>query len=121
MEQSVKSEMLGKLKYLGKYCPSVTLSTTNPTLPDVGTNPDYRGGKSVTNFLLYGTSPPYTNIINKSLNFLNLIAVNNTNISDTLMKTHLGAIIPKTGLFTLLHALCRLLIINGYEIHKSLA
>jgi hypothetical protein len=33
----------------------------------------------------------------------------------------LGAIIPKKGLFTLLHTMCRLLAINIYEMNRSLA
>ena len=33
----------GKPKYSGKTCPSATLSTTNPTWTDPGSNPDFRG------------------------------------------------------------------------------
>jgi hypothetical protein len=33
-----------------KTCPSATLSTTNPTWPDPGSNPDHRCGKPATNF-----------------------------------------------------------------------
>jgi hypothetical protein len=43
----------GKPKYLEKTCPSATLSTTNPTWPDLGLNVGCRGGKLVTN-LTYG-------------------------------------------------------------------
>jgi hypothetical protein len=46
---------------IGKTCPSVTLSTTNPTWPDPGSNPDRRGGKSATNCLIYGRATPFTN------------------------------------------------------------
>jgi hypothetical protein len=35
-------------------CPSATLSTTNPTWPDPGSNPGRRGGKPATNRLSYG-------------------------------------------------------------------
>jgi hypothetical protein len=35
----------GKPKYSEKTCPSPTLSTTNPTWPDPGSNPGRRGGK----------------------------------------------------------------------------
>jgi hypothetical protein len=45
-----------KPKYSEKTCPSATLSTTNPTWPDLGSNPDRRGGKPATNRLSYGTA-----------------------------------------------------------------
>jgi hypothetical protein len=35
----------GKPKYSEKTCPSATLFTTNPTWPDLGSNPGRRGGK----------------------------------------------------------------------------
>jgi hypothetical protein len=35
----------GKLKYSEKTCPSATLTTMNPTLPDLGSNMGCRGGK----------------------------------------------------------------------------
>jgi hypothetical protein len=43
----------GKPKYSEKICPSATLSTTNPTSPDVGLNPGNRSGKSTNNRLSY--------------------------------------------------------------------
>jgi hypothetical protein len=46
----------GKPKYSEKTCPSATLSTTNPTWPDPGSNPGRRGGKSATNPLSYGAA-----------------------------------------------------------------
>jgi hypothetical protein len=46
----------GKPKYLEKICPSATLSTTNPTWLDLGSNPDRRGGKPATNRLSYGSA-----------------------------------------------------------------
>jgi hypothetical protein len=45
-----------KPKYSEKTCPSATLSTTNPTLPDSGLNPGHRGGKPATNRLSYGAA-----------------------------------------------------------------
>jgi hypothetical protein len=39
----------GKPKYSEKTCPSATLSTTNLTWPDLGSNPGLRGGKPATN------------------------------------------------------------------------
>jgi hypothetical protein len=39
-----------------KTCPSVTLSTTNPTWPDPGSNSGRRGGKPATNRLSYGAA-----------------------------------------------------------------
>jgi hypothetical protein len=47
----------GKSMYSEKTCPSTTLSTTNPTWPDLGSNPSRRGGKPATNHLSYGTAP----------------------------------------------------------------
>jgi hypothetical protein len=44
----------GKPKYSDKTCPSATLSTTNPTWPDQGSNSGRRGGKPATNRLSYG-------------------------------------------------------------------
>jgi hypothetical protein len=44
----------GKPKYSEKTCPSVTLSNTNPTWPDLGSHPGCRGGKPATNRLSYG-------------------------------------------------------------------
>jgi hypothetical protein len=46
----------GKQKYLEKTYLSATLSTTNPTLPDLGSNPGRRGGKPATNRLSYDTA-----------------------------------------------------------------
>jgi hypothetical protein len=43
----------GKPKYSEKTCPSATLSTTNPTWPDPGSNPGRLGGKPATNRLSY--------------------------------------------------------------------
>jgi hypothetical protein len=39
----------------GKTCPSATLSTTNPTRTDTGSNPGLRGGRSAANRLSHGT------------------------------------------------------------------
>jgi hypothetical protein len=46
----------GKPKYSEKTCPSATLSTKNPTWPDLVSNPGSRGGKPATNRLSYGTA-----------------------------------------------------------------
>jgi hypothetical protein len=46
----------GKPKYSEKTCPSATLSTTNPTWPDPGSNPGRRSGKPETNCLSYDTA-----------------------------------------------------------------
>jgi hypothetical protein len=43
----------GKPKYSEETCPSATLSTTNPTRPDPGSNPGRRDGKPATNRLSY--------------------------------------------------------------------
>jgi hypothetical protein len=47
---------MGKPKYSEKTCPSATLSTTNSTWLEPGSNPGRRGGKSATNRLIYGTA-----------------------------------------------------------------
>jgi hypothetical protein len=46
----------GKPKYLEKTCPNATLSTTDPTWPDPGTNPGISGWKPATNRLSNGTA-----------------------------------------------------------------
>jgi hypothetical protein len=52
----------GKPKYSEKTCPSATLFTTNPTWPDLGSNPGRRGGKPATNHLSYGTAFVYVSV-----------------------------------------------------------
>jgi hypothetical protein len=47
-----------KLKYSEKPSPIATLSTTNLTWTDVGSNPGRRGGKPATNRMSYGTAFP---------------------------------------------------------------
>jgi hypothetical protein len=44
----------GKPKYSEKTCPGATSSTTNPTWPDLWSNPGRCGGKPETNRLSYG-------------------------------------------------------------------
>jgi hypothetical protein len=46
----------GNPKYSEKTCPSATLSTTNPTWPEPGSNPGRRGGEPATNRLSYGAA-----------------------------------------------------------------
>jgi hypothetical protein len=48
----------GKPKYSEETCTSATLSTTNPTWPDMESNPGRRGGKPATNRLSYGKALP---------------------------------------------------------------
>jgi hypothetical protein len=57
----------GKPKHSEKTCSSATLSTTNPTWPDLGSNPGRRSGKPATNRLSYGTaeSDPYLHLVPK--------------------------------------------------------
>jgi hypothetical protein len=40
----------------GKTCPSATLSTTNPTWTDPGSNPGLRGERPAANRLSHGTA-----------------------------------------------------------------
>jgi hypothetical protein len=46
----------GEPKYSEKTYPSATLSTTNLTWPDPGSNPGRRGRKPATNRLSYGAA-----------------------------------------------------------------
>jgi hypothetical protein len=55
----------GNVKYLEQTCPSATLSTTNPTWPDLGFNVGHRDGKPVTNCLRYGLGNISLNIHHK--------------------------------------------------------
>jgi hypothetical protein len=50
----------GNPKYSEKTGPSATLSTTNPTWPDPGSNPGRRGGKPATYRLSYGAALTFT-------------------------------------------------------------
>jgi hypothetical protein len=50
-ENDGKTEELG-----GKTCPSATLSTTNPTWTDPGSNPGLHGGRPAANRLSHGTA-----------------------------------------------------------------
>jgi hypothetical protein len=56
VEHSVELQLAGEPKYSEKTCPNATLSTTNPTWPDPGSHPRFRGGKRTTNRLSYGTA-----------------------------------------------------------------
>jgi hypothetical protein len=49
----------GKPKYSEETCSSATWSTTNPTWPDLGSNPGRRCGKPATNRLSYGAAVLY--------------------------------------------------------------
>jgi hypothetical protein len=49
----------GKLNCPEKPCPCATLSTANPTLRGLRSNPGYRGGKPVTNRFSYATAFDY--------------------------------------------------------------
>jgi hypothetical protein len=51
MNLTVKNRSTG-----GKTCPSVTLSTTNPTRTDPESNPAIRGGRLAFNRLSYGAA-----------------------------------------------------------------
>jgi hypothetical protein len=48
VEKSVEC-LVEESEVLGENLPSDALSTTNPTLPDPGSNPGYGGGKPATN------------------------------------------------------------------------
>jgi hypothetical protein len=59
VEQSVEWKLAGETEVLGEKLPQYTLSTTNLTWPDLGSNPSLRGGKLATNRLSYGTPPGF--------------------------------------------------------------
>jgi hypothetical protein len=59
----------GKPKYSEKTCPSATLSTTNPTWPDPGSNPGRRGVKPSTNRLSYRAAESYKPISIRSSSY----------------------------------------------------
>jgi hypothetical protein len=54
--QLVEWEVAGKPKYSEKTFYSATLSITNPTWPDLGSNLGHRTGKPATNHLSYDTA-----------------------------------------------------------------
>jgi hypothetical protein len=56
VEQLVNEDWQGKPKHSEKTCPGATLSTTNPTWPDMGSNPGRRCGKPAANRLSYVTA-----------------------------------------------------------------
>jgi hypothetical protein len=64
VEQSVEWELAGDTEVLGGNLPSATLSTTNPTWPDLGSNQGRHGGKPETNCLSYGTALNHMNCQN---------------------------------------------------------
>jgi hypothetical protein len=54
-----------------KTCPSATLSTTNPTRIDQGTNPGLRGERPVTNRLSHGMAQHATDVLQQiSVSFI---------------------------------------------------
>jgi hypothetical protein len=52
----VERYLQGKPKYSERNLPSATLSTTNPTWIDPGSNPGLRGERPATNRLSHGTA-----------------------------------------------------------------
>jgi hypothetical protein len=56
MEHQWNETDRGKPKTRRKTCPSATLSTTNPTWTDPGSNPGLRSGRPATNRLSHGTA-----------------------------------------------------------------
>jgi hypothetical protein len=56
VEQAVGWELAVETEVLRENLPQCTLSTTNPTWPDLGSNRGRRGEKPATNRLSYGTA-----------------------------------------------------------------
>jgi hypothetical protein len=55
-----------------KFCPSATLSTTNPIQTDTGSNLRFRGGRPATNCLSHGTAVTLCRIFEQIFLFLNV-------------------------------------------------
>jgi hypothetical protein len=70
MEQWWNDIFARETEVLGENLPSATLSTTNPTWIDAGSNPGLRGERPATNRLSHGTALLYT-YINRIL-YLNI-------------------------------------------------
>jgi hypothetical protein len=69
----------------GKTCPCATLSTTNPTWTDPGSNPGFRGGRPAANRLSHGTAhvisyetSTFINTVLRTSNLACLIHLNST-------------------------------------------
>jgi hypothetical protein len=56
VEQSVEWELTREAELLGGNLSRFHFVTTNPTSPDLGSNPVPRSGKPATNRLSYGTA-----------------------------------------------------------------
>jgi hypothetical protein len=54
VEHSVEWEFIGETEVFGENLASTTSSSINPWWTELGPNPDRRGGKPVTNRLIYG-------------------------------------------------------------------
>jgi hypothetical protein len=76
-----------KPTYSGKTCASATLSTTNPTWTDPGSNPGVRGERPATNRLSHGTAY----IISLKINFID------TNLAVTELRTGLTSVTVGRG------------------------
>jgi hypothetical protein len=55
-EQLLEYKSEEETEVLGENLYRATLSTTNPTWPDLGSSPGRRVGKQETNYLSYGTA-----------------------------------------------------------------
>jgi hypothetical protein len=56
VEQLVEWRLAGETEVLGENLPQRHFVTTNPTWPDLGSNPGRRDGKPATNRLSYGAA-----------------------------------------------------------------
>jgi hypothetical protein len=88
-----------KPKHSEKICPSATLSTTNPTWPDPGSNPGRRGGKPATNRLSNG-AVQNNGLIDRMIGFISNSATTFLNYSQYSDNADLNTI-----QFTVAHAL----------------
>jgi hypothetical protein len=110
----VECELAGKTKVSEKTCPSATVSTTNPTWYDPGSNPERRGGKPVTNRRSYGLAFDRGNwliITKRYLKFCNYV--------DHKMCTFVSCMSQVTNISTVGNIRVRLWKLFGRTMNKS--
>jgi hypothetical protein len=78
-------DLQGKPKYSEKTCPSATLSTTNPTWRDPGSNPGRRGGKPATNRLSYGAAQEMY-LLDDSIAYVDTAVTGSAEVRDSLLS-----------------------------------
>ena len=88
----------GKPTTRRKTCPSATLSTTNPTWTDPGSNPCLRGGRPVNNYRVTNSQPLI--LVLCQMNPTNVLLSSRINVSVSALSTSLRSILT---LFSYVH------------------